>query len=73
MDERAIEQIKQLPMKDQLDILWDMVFGMQKVIDAYGMIWALWEKKMHEFQTESVQEMRKFSRRRHEENPDQRM
>lgn|GEM_PF-4389005 len=68
MDEKALEQIKQLLMKDQLDILWDMVFGMQKVIDAYGLIWALWEKKMHEFQTESVQEIQSISIHRRQES-----
>lgn len=72
MDEKKLEQIKQLPLEDQLDILWEMVFGMQKVIDAYGMIWVLWEKKMHEFQVESVQEMQALSRHRPEENPDRR-
>lgn len=73
MDEKDMERLRGLPEKEQLEFLWEMVFGLEKVLDAYGMIWALWEKKMHEFQMESVQEMQKFSRRKHEENPDQRM
>lgn len=68
-----MERIKQLSEKDQLELLWSMVLGMQKVIDAYGMVWALWEKKMHEFQVESVQEMQSLNRHRSEENSGQKM
>lgn len=73
MNEKDFEMVRMLPVKEQLEILWEMVVGMQEAIDAYGMIWAIWEKKMHEFQVESVQEMQSLNRHRSEENSGQKM
>lgn len=73
MNEKDFERVRMLPVKEQLEILWEMVVGMQEAIDAYGMIWAIWEKKMHEFQVESMQEMQSLNRHRPEENSGQKM
>lgn len=73
MNEKDFEMVRMLPVKEQLEILWEMVVGMQEAIDAYGMVWVLWEKKMHEFQVESVQEMQSLNRHRSEENSGQKM